>query len=281
MSNTRFLDTHQCVKTFYNRPESDLFIVQLGYHDFNMVKPYYHKQRQEFWTIHFVVGGKGELHYNNKSYNLGVGNVFVLPPNEWYTYFPDKNEPWEYIFFVVRGKLAKEYFESAGFNKDNPVRLVSNLEKIIHPFTKSFEKRKNNIPVSYFEISSLFFSALNFCLTTDSEMLSQDSKDIVEEAMNIINFRFTDPYLSISSIAEQLHISHTQLSHLFKKKTGMTMISYLNEQRMSYAEELFRTTRLKASEIALISGFNEYTYFLIKFKERNKITTSEFRNKHR
>lgn len=277
MSYKPFLDTFQCVKTFYNRPESELFVVQLGYHDFHTVKAYRHQTKQDYWTLHIVLSGKGKLNYNKVTHDLTESDIFVLPPNEWFSYYPDKEEPWEYIFFVVKGTLAKEYFNSAGFDKNNPVKHIANTKKILSNFTNSFEKVKNNIPVSYFEITSLFYLALNHTLTKDSELLSFNNKDVVEEAMSIIQFRFTDPYLSISSIADSLHISHTQLSHLFKKRTGMTMISYLNEQRMSYAEELFRTTPLKASEIALISGFNEYTYFLIKFKERTKMTTGEYR----
>ena len=58
------------------------------------------------------------------------------------------------------------------------------------------------------------------------------------------------------------------------------MIAYVNDMRMRYAEELLLTTTLKATEIAYMSGFSEYTYFLMLFKRRNKCTTSEYRIAH-
>ena len=126
---------------------------------------------------------------------------------------------------------------------------------------------------------SLLFSTMHASLDTKSEIFESTNTDVIDDAKSLIEMQFFNPDFTVESIAKSLHFSHSQLCRLFKEKTGMTMISYINDMRMQYAEELFRTTSFKATEIAYRSGFKEYTYFLMQFKRRNNCTTSQYRNR--
>lgn len=277
---TKFLDTPSCVKTYYDRPETEFCATRLGYHDFKSLALSKTPRIQKMYTIHYVVSGKGYLHYHNKTYTIGAGDIFSLPPNDLFAYYPDDNDPWDYIFFEFDGSLAPQYIKQIGFSKSVPVKYCNNTGKVIASFTEIFEKHKNNLPVSHFEVTSLIYLLFHSASDRQSPALSSQHMDIVQEAKALIQSEFFNTDLTVKSISQQLHFSHSRLCRLFKEKTGMTMIGYLNESRMKYAEELLRNTNLKATQIAYMSGFNEYTYFLMQFKKRNKMTTLQYRAKY-
>lgn len=273
-----FLDTPICVKSFHERTEKEFRLMQIGYHDLRYIRPFKFFRNQEYYTIHIVLSGKGYLTVSGKEYTLEQGDIFVLPPDEFFMYYADDDDPWEYVFFVFDGTFANEYLTQSGFSLANPIKKCTNLRKTVASFTEFFEKQKNDLPTSYFEAISLLYLLMQSALDKHSELLGSSKGSIVDEAISLIKMQFYDDELTVQSIAETLHFSHSQLCRQFKEKMGMTMIAYINELRMCYAEELFRTTSFNAAEIAYMSGFKEYTYFLMQFKRRNNMTTMEYRN---
>lgn len=81
--------------------------------------------------------------------------------------------------------------------------------------------------------------------------------------------------ISLSIIAEELNVSGTHLSHLFKKETGISLIDYLTDFRIERAKLLLQNSDLELKEIAEKTGFRGYNYFLRVYKERTGHTPSQ------
>lgn len=81
--------------------------------------------------------------------------------------------------------------------------------------------------------------------------------------------------ISLSAIAEELNVSGTHLSHLFKKETGVSLIDYLTDFRIERAKLLLQSSDLELKEIAEKTGFRGYNYFLRVYKERTGHTPSQ------
>lgn len=64
-----------------------------------------------------------------------------------------------------------------------------------------------------------------------------------------------------------LHISHSHLCRVFRKKEGVSVVSYINALKMTKAEELLKKTSLTVKEISYMCGFKEYEYFFSMFKK--------------
>ena len=278
--NTPFFDIPNHYSYFLIRPESDLRILGIGYNDFHFVAPDYHSRTQKYYTFHFVISGKGTLDFEGKTYRIGAGDIFALPPDKLIRYFPDANEPWEYIFAQFDGALAPEYLASVGFSNAQAVQACPRPEKLLSAFKDCFEKAKNGESLSHFEATA---ALLQFFTPLAGQAVAplQTEEDAVRRVKEFINTHFSNPELTIEQIANALHFSHSRLCHLFRERTGQTMIAYLNERRMSRAEELLLSTNLSANKIAYASGFSEYTYFLLLFKRKHGVTTSQFRAKSR
>lgn len=82
--------------------------------------------------------------------------------------------------------------------------------------------------------------------------------------------------LSLKKIAEQFHLNPSYISQLIRSETGLTYTQYLTELRITKAKELLRTSSLTLAEISEAVGFNDYFYFIKKFKKEVGVTPGKY-----
>ena len=83
-----------------------------------------------------------------------------------------------------------------------------------------------------------------------------------------------------ANIARQFFLNPDYLARLFKKETGQTLGSYLQQQRILEAKKLLCQTSLSVNEIAQKVGHDNYSYFSQFFREKTGMSPSQFRKKY-
>ncbi|MGN6419223.1 MAG: helix-turn-helix domain-containing protein [Pseudobacter sp.] len=83
--------------------------------------------------------------------------------------------------------------------------------------------------------------------------------------------------ISLKSLADQIKLSESAFSHLFKKRTSRSFVEYLNEVRIGQATKMLLETTLTISEISYRCGFNNLSNFNKMFRKLKKQTPSEYR----
>ncbi|WHY94715.1 response regulator [Neobacillus cucumis] len=106
---------------------------------------------------------------------------------------------------------------------------------------------------------------------------NQTSSEIGKMAKNYIDQYYEDSSLSLSMVADQLKISPSYLSHIFKDELNVNFISYLTEKRVIKAKEKLSETKLPIYTISEKVGFNDPKYFNRVFKRQTGITPKQFR----
>jgi two-component system response regulator YesN len=102
-------------------------------------------------------------------------------------------------------------------------------------------------------------------------------KTKVLNAKEFIKNNFQDPNLSLNTVCNNIFISTSYFSLIFKKYTDITFIEYLINFRIEKAKELLKTTSLRSSEIAYKVGYNDPHYFSAAFKKNTGYTPTDFR----
>lgn len=100
----------------------------------------------------------------------------------------------------------------------------------------------------------------------------------VLSAMDCIAENYGNPNLTVGMIAQQLGLSEGHLSHLFKKETDSTLLSYLTRYRIHKSMELLRDCRRKVYEVAEQIGYRDIAYFSATFKKLTGISPSEYQD---
>lgn len=101
---------------------------------------------------------------------------------------------------------------------------------------------------------------------------------IIKSALDYIEKNFTDPELSLKTVAAAVFANESYLSRIFKKEMGDSMIEYITKKRIAQSIHLLNTTDLKAYEIAEQVGFRDSHYFSICFKKQVGVTVKEYKN---
>lgn len=92
----------------------------------------------------------------------------------------------------------------------------------------------------------------------------------------VLEERFPDPDLSVSNLADRLHIDRTHLYRKLKAKTDLTPQQYILRFRLRKAAMLFREQRGSVSEVAYAVGFKSLSYFARQFREQFEMNPSEY-----
>ena len=85
-----------------------------------------------------------------------------------------------------------------------------------------------------------------------------------------------DEDISLSLVAEEIGISHSYLSTVFKNELKCSYSEYLLKIRLEKAIGLMEAGERNIRKIAERSGFNSYEYFFSVFKKTYGVTPKEY-----
>ena len=95
----------------------------------------------------------------------------------------------------------------------------------------------------------------------------------------IINAQYCEYTFTVQSLAENLGVSSSTMTHYFKRNTGTTVLDYINRKRLDRAVELLTTTDLTLNEIVKSIGFSDSSTFIKKFRSVYGITPRQYRER--
>ena len=90
---------------------------------------------------------------------------------------------------------------------------------------------------------------------------------VLGPALEYIRENFTDPELTVETLAELCGVSQPYLRRLFHSAFGMPPARYVRHKRIAYARELLSTGEYSVARAAVASGFSDLAYFSREFKK--------------
>lgn len=103
--------------------------------------------------------------------------------------------------------------------------------------------------------------------------LSQSKLTIVEDYID----RHLSTDLSLYNIAEQVGMSQSHFSRLFKQSTGLSPWQYVIQRRVELAKQLLRKEELTIEKISDRLGFASHSQFTIFFQKYTSISPKKYR----
>ena len=123
-----------------------------------------------------------------------------------------------------------------------------------------------------------YIAALAIRVVESRKQLSAfPGSDIVEKACAYIDQHYTDPEISLGTVANYVNVSINHLSAVFSRECNETFSRYLMNKRMEKAKELLSQTNRYISEIAFEVGYDDSNYFSKVFKKSTGVTPMEYR----
>lgn len=117
----------------------------------------------------------------------------------------------------------------------------------------------------------------------NEEQDNQDDLDGVKQSINAAidyiekNIHHT---ISLSHVAQEVFLSSSYLSRIFKTHLNVNFIDYVNFRKISIASEKLALSKLPINYVANQLGFQQTSYFTKIFKQKTGLTPSEYRQQN-
>jgi len=95
-------------------------------------------------------------------------------------------------------------------------------------------------------------------------------------ALHYIEVNYTTENISLPHLAQLCGISESYLRKLFNSAFSVSPSVYIRNMRLNYAKELLRTGEYSVTSVALMSGFNNATYFAREFKKATGVSPNKY-----
>ncbi|MFA6801489.1 MAG: AraC family transcriptional regulator [Acholeplasmataceae bacterium] len=274
-----FQSTDLFFKYLDDRIPSNIVPLIIGYEKCSATKEIIGPIRRSIYTLHIVTNGRGFFTIGNKKYTIKANQIFMIFPSETITYFPDKNNPWEYMWVEFNGLGAKNLCKLAHLSVENPVYTLHNPDIYIKEFTEMLDESKDDKIHTTLNVLSHLFSIFSMVIheqNTKKKEALNEAETRMEEIVEYIEQNIGDSELSLNEISKYFYMNASYLSRKFKEAMGVNMSKYIISLRMRKAFMMLKTKQFSIAKIAETIGYSSPFYFSKEFKRYTKITPKQY-----
>ena len=233
------------------------------------------------YQLLYITEGEGVFNSAHaKDVPLKAGDLFLLFPGEWHTYYPTGKHGWKSYWIGFKGKNVDDRVKAGFLSVDKPIYHVGFSADIIRLYEEAYKRAQEEAPYSQQILAGIVNHLVGLMYALERSMeLSKDHTRV--DMINLARLRIRESLeadLTIQQIAEDLGVSYSNFRKLFKEFTGISPALYQQDLRLQRAKELLATTTLSIKEIAYRLRFESPDYFSSKFKIKTGKKPSEFRN---
>lgn len=256
----------------------EIQIYNVGINDFNYVKAYKKYRVQANYTIHYVFSGSGVVFLDGKKFNVKEKQLFLLPPNLPIMYYPNEKTPWKYFWFYFDGENVDKVIGLTKFSEGEVVFNCSDYMEIEDRLLRLFDDLQNGND-NYFNILSTFYEVISKVVLPQDKKTYLYNSDLCERIKKTVYLNYSNPEFNVEFISDSLHVSHSYMCKIFKRKENTTVIEFLKNYRLDKAEELLLSENLLNKEICYAVGFKDEAHFMKEFKKRFGYPLKKYKSK--
>ncbi len=193
----------------------------------------------------------------------------------------------------VRYETEKKEHTIALLARDNRIQqlwinlfiVLAGLLIIICFFIYYFQKfraRKNRqildleidrLTTEHRELSEKFKDALT---TRNMDVIDSIDQRLLKKAVDVVEYNIADPTFGVEEMARELGMSRTNMHRRIKALTGFPPSELIRSIRLKRAAALLLSKADSVSQISMLVGFEDHSYFSKSFKKHFGVAPSEY-----
>ncbi len=243
------------------------------------IQPYINtRENLPSYLCFIVVSGTGSLLYEGKPYSLQSGDVVFIDCQKKYAHSTSDNLwslQWCHFYGFSLHAIYEKYQERGG----QPVFHPKDVAPIRKLMEKLYELADSSDYIKDMKINRELSALLTFLMAEswNPEMGSLYRKHAkLDNVKCYIDKHYADK-ITLDKLSDIFYIDKFYMSKKFKDIYGVTIISYLEEKRITKAKSLLRFTDMTIEEISIAVGINSASYFSRVFKRAEGIGPGKYR----
>lgn len=269
---------------FENTFMANDFPVRIFLQNINHFKLHWHNHIE----ILYALDGSIRMTTNGINFTLNKGHICFI--NSGVIHSTSRGDEDNLILIIHITDSKKSVFYNFKDMKFNHETYLDNFQKNLVPLSdlqnillRIYLEYRKKLP----GYENMILSLINACfaiMIRHSYLIPKSKDDYIGEnnmeRFNLILDYMKDHYnekLSLSDLAEKMHVNYYYLSHFFKNIAGISYQEYLNGLRLNQAEMLLTTTPKSITQVAFECGFTNIKSFTGIFKANFGMLPSEYR----
>lgn len=260
-----------------------LFITDIGYYP---KAEHHHRVREEGvnqYVLIYCVDGSGFYVVDGKRYEVGRNQYFILPIGKPHEYGATEGHHWTIYWVHFRGKAAHVFAEGAATPQSINVTMQSRISERINIFEEILTTLHLGDGIEDLRYASSllahFLASMRY-LEQFRRAKTEEERDIVEQAIHYMRENI-EQHITMDEVLRYVGYSQSHFSTVFKKKTGVSPITYINRLKIEHACRLLRTTDMKVNQICYKVGIEDALYFSRLFSKIMNMSPTDYRLRER
>ena len=262
------------------------------------------REKLQSYLCFMVEDGEGELVYEGKKYELRSGDVVFIDCRKAYSHSTGMNPnaglwslrwchfygpsmPAIYAKYCERGGLpvirgadvSVDLARGADMGRRDDVSCGADVSQYVAILTDIYTLASSSDYIRDMRINGKLNDLLTLLMESSWHREAHTNAPKKMEISRVKSF-LDEHYkekLSLESVASHFFIDKHYLARLFKEQYGVTLVTYLQQVRITHAKRMLRFTDKSIEEIGLECGIGELNYFSRVFKKLEGVSPSEFR----
>lgn len=219
---------------------------------------------------------------DQRLYSMKPGELLTISPNVMHYEVPVDMQSRYYALFI-----NPDYFEEQVKRYGGNIReyrgehfiLPTKLPSLIKEYVNEYERRR----CGYEEICYSFENIIvhQIIRAVIGERTDKTDMNLRTEVEMAIDFMYQNMHhkILLSDIADDVQMSVSQFSKIFKDIIGTSPMEYLNDIRLERAKRLLLADDYTITKITNECGFSSTSYLASRFQKKYFTTPTEYRNR--
>lgn len=255
--------------------------------------------RHSFYELVYIYTGKGKHITEQGEYDIGPGDIFVVPPGAAHSYSDRHNVSLINIMFdmkkmpfvaeLLRDEPGFHAFFATAPNVRDDFRFRNKLtlfdedrescEKLTHGLDYEFRSKLPAWRLNLFALLAELFVLIDRACC--SKRYSGPRNLVLLDKIMLLMRAEMKKNPSIPDIAARCGVSLKTMERLFAGAMQCSPLAYLNELRLKDAAKRLLETDQTVGLIAAESGFPDSNYFTKRFRAAYSMPPREYRRLHK
>lgn len=241
-------------------------------------------------------GGEADIRIGHRLNHATLGKMYLILPGTAIEYTTDEVHPLQgiAIYFdmlkplsdinkATSGSTVREIYQKgllrSSYADELPHELFQECTKIASQLHECISVPQENRP---FRIQTLMHELLTHVYAPPKESAIGDSEhtSALDQTLELIELGYAE-HLSREVLAGVAGMSVWHYSRVFKNRTGISPMEYVNNIRMDRAKEMLLVPGQTIKHIASQVGFQDEFYFSRKFKKYVGVSPSTYQRQKR
>lgn len=196
------------------------------------------------------------------------GRILVYLRDGLFSLFGDKKPLYDYLLNISK-------FVVLSFDESSKKMVYEKFIKI----AKLYEENREDTSKLQIFFADLL-ATINLLIENGRVTAGMKNKDknsvIVSQITNYINNNYSEK-ITLDFLAEKFFVDKYHMCHIFRKETGITIVDFINQKRITQAGILLKGTNKSVNEISTLVGFPNQNYFGVVFKKQYGKSPREFK----